>query len=451
LENRADIRLNKGDMAGAEADVKESLAIYRTLGKKVREPALYDIYARLLGKQGNCESATRTWEEGFALCENIQLHFRALRMLLGLAELQMQCGQIAALDLTWKRIDKFVADHPSDLAPPTLLCLHLARLEYLKQKGVAFELVAADRAAQSFVASSGLSAYQLRPFAAWTKAFPGILSSLQPRPAIKAPPFRRPELDLQPVFERTRVRTNEAARGYFLLTNPSAEPASADLSVENDSFNCEWVTNQDYLSLNISPKGSSELGNQKLQFDLSPGQQVLLIAECDPLLQQTNHDLAIKLGGSKPQVVHWDFGSEADARTLAVVNASLAEDNPFYSLSLFHEVYFRGEQEQRTNLRVQASEPCRIEIIDPVSHELLAVDANGDGDFEDAGDSIATDLDLNVYPDLIVSPTADVRRFELVVFPRFKENRNPREIEITLSFGAPGSWTTQSVDRLILR
>ena len=451
LEKRASIRLAGEGMSGAEADVKESLAIYRTLGQKESEPGLYELYAKLLGRQRQCERATRTWEEAFVLCENLQLHFRALHMLLGLAELQTQCGQFVALDSTWQRIENFAASHQSDLAAPTLLRLHLARLEYLKQKGLASELAAADRAARTFVAGSGLSAYQLRQFEIWTNAFPGLISSLQPHPPIVTLAARRPELDLQPVLQKTKVRTDEIARGHFVVSNPSSEPALVTLRVDSQPFQCAWSTNGHGLLLALSAGQTNGDNHQEHQIEVAPGQQVLLTAQCGPVFQATNYNLALELMGGKQQPVRWDFEFGEDARTLAVVNASLAEDNPFYSLSFFHEVYFRGQQEQRTNLRVQTSEPCRVEIFDALSQELLAVDANGDGDFADAGDNITTDLDLNVYPDFVTSTATDVCRFELVVFPQFKQNRSPREIEITLSFGMPGSWTPQAVDRLALQ
>src|SRR5580765_3733052 len=75
LEKRASLRLAGGDLSGAEADVKASLAIYRTLGRKEREPELYELYAKLLGRQRRCESAARTWEDAFKLCESLQRHF----------------------------------------------------------------------------------------------------------------------------------------------------------------------------------------------------------------------------------------------------------------------------------------------------------------------------------------------------------------------------------------
>lgn len=134
-----------------------------------------------------------------------------------------------------------------------------------------------------------------------------------------------------------------------------------------------------------------------------------------------------------------------------MINASLADDNPFYAISLFHDIYFRDVGKTLANFRVQTSEPCRIEIIDAFSHQLLAIDANGDGDFEDIGDALYADSNGDGYPDLKLSSTEDTKQIELAVFPQFKNNREKREIEISLSFQSHGVWKTQAIDRLIVK
>jgi tetratricopeptide (TPR) repeat protein len=449
LEARARIKLGREETAGVEADVKESLQIYRTLGKKEIEPNLYELYARLLGRQRQYEKAVQTWEQGFAICENLKLHFRSLHFLLGLGELQSQQRRFAELDRTWRRIGEFVARHHHELPEPTMLRFHLACLDYLKGRGTRSELLAANDAAHAFASGSKLSRYQLREFARWQEAFPGVTASLRPSPPVTPITGRRPTWDLQPILVKTRVRTNEIARAYFTLSNPSSETATGTIQLRSDTFRFACQTNEHGLLLKLIPDVAGDNGQQEIE--VPPGQEILLSVECDPDVRLTNYIVTLRPEGRNQKPAQWDFGFGDDARSLAVVNASLAEDNPFYSLSFFHDVYFRGETEILTNLRVQASEPCRVEIVDALSRLLLAIDANGDGDFEDAGDAFYTDGDLNGYPDFKVSAVRDVQRFEVVVFPHFKQKRNRREIEVTLSLSLGNTWTPQAVDKLIIQ
>jgi hypothetical protein len=248
---------------------------------------------------------------------------------------------------------------------------------------------------------------------------------------------------------KTRVRTNEFARAYFVLSNPSGETAKTTLRITGETFRGDWQTNQDDLLLKLTPSDTAAVAQTEIE--VPPGREVLLSLECAPDSKLSNNIVMLQCQSEIQRTARWDFGFGDDARTLAVVNASLAEDNPFYSLSFFNDVYFRGELEALINLRVQASEPCRIEVVDAFSHELLAIDANGDGDFEDLGDAFHTDIDVNGYPDFKVNSQADVKRLELAVFPHFKNNRNQREIEITLSFQTVTGWIPQATDRLIIR
>ena len=72
----------------------------------------------------------------------------------------------------------------------------------------------------------------------------------------------------------------------------------------------------------------------------------------------------------------------------------------------------------------EAASPCftasgalRLEYYDPVSGRLLAIDAQGNGKFNDAGDVLVEDLDANGAIDLSFAAGERLREIEVFVFP----------------------------------
>lgn len=305
LENKARVELATGELANVEAEAKEALQIYRTLGKKYSEQGLYEIYAGLLGRQGQYKKALQVWEQGYALCENLGLHFRALHMLLGLAELQLRNQRFEELKLTWFRIDDFARLNATEMAEPTWLRLHLARLNYLKNADSLSNLARASARAEAFIKHSNLSSYQMREYESWKTA---SKVALVPSPSLKPVTLEEPlplGLDIQPVQVTTRVRTNEIARGHFTLSNPSAELVRGLLGVENDALRFEWKTSNDGLVLKVIPDASGHSVRKEIQ--LPPAQQILLSVECYPAFQITNHLVTIHYGEGDQRAVLWDF------------------------------------------------------------------------------------------------------------------------------------------------
>src|SRR5438309_2177287 len=436
LEARAKLKLAAGDYTAAGNDLKEALVIYRSLGRKDKEPNLYELYARLNARLGNYDQSLQLWEQAFELCQNLKIPFRALDMLLGIADLQLGMGQLDELNKTWERIDRFVQTH-SGLPDSTLLRLHLARLDYLKGKANREALDAAFEKARNFARGSKLSFYQSRPLLAYD-----LDKKLEihpaPKKSVAAAEKPRTIVDLQPILMNTRVGPTEMARGRFVLSNPSAQEAQGTVSLDAPNFQFAWSTNEQGLVARLVPgAGTADNG---LTLNIPAGQQNVVLLESPPLA--ANKDYSVGVNWREPQAgarANWAFSFGPDTRNIVVANASLAEDNPFYAIEFYHEIYFRGEEALLKNLRVETSEPCRVEIVEQTHHTLLGIDANGNGSFADAGDVVYVDADKNLYPDITLNKETDVAILELLVFPHFKQNRNQREIKLTLSWDENGA------------
>lgn len=109
-----------------------------------------------------------------------------------------------------------------------------------------------------------------------------------------------------------------------------------------------------------------------------------------------------------------------------LLNASLATENSYLPILVQPEVPFSGDEEVRspTAFRVVARIPLRVEYRDAGTHGLLALDANGNGDFTDAGD---------FYP-----PDAATRGFPRAAIVRPPEGPSFLPVELRITGGVSG-------------
>jgi hypothetical protein len=82
----------------------------------------------------------------------------------------------------------------------------------------------------------------------------------------------------------------------------------------------------------------------------------------------------------------WSVRWAAEAKDSVVLDASLLEASPFRSVSLFHEIAVPLEEFEAVPFRLRSPKELRFEYYDSRSGELLAIDANGNGKFSEAGD-----------------------------------------------------------------
>jgi len=361
-------------------------------------------------------------------------------MLLGIAALQLKLGDKAALARTWAAIDAFVRAHP-DLPGPTRLRLRLARLDYLKNEGDAAGFAAAVQETQRFVQSSNLTSYQLRAWTNYKFDVPIARVSLPTHPLVT--------VDLQPILTTTRVATGELAHARFALVNPSATMATGTVLTTSAGLKADWTPTDQGWQIAFRQATNASVSAKSLS--IAPGTATALYLEATPAASAATNTISLMWQGGTNLEARWDFGVNAAAGEVAVVNASLAEDNPFYSVGFYHELYYRGQAPTVQNLRVTASQPCRIEIADASTGQILAIDASGNGAFDDSGDVLTADADRDGYPDFLLNRDRDVTSFELIVYPSIGTNSVSHEIEITLWHREAGAWVADVVDVLRTR
>jgi len=440
LLQRAKYLLELGYPLQAGKDCLDALVIRRRLGLKDWEPVVYELYAECQQKLGQYEFALKTWNAAFDLCESLNLHFRSLHMLMGILKLYVEIGNGEGMQSTWARIQEFIAENP-DMPKPTRLRYYLAKLEYLRAMNEREELAAAYKEIGEFVKASRMSEYETRKF----REYDADTETAGKPTAMKVVKRSQPAL-LDPVEMVTRVAADELARGRFLIYNPSLDEVIGTLALDGVR-GAAWSQTGLVWKVSLNSNGLPERSANKIS--IPPGEAAVVFLEAQPA--ETNSPQVVRLQWDDRDDIRaeWEYSMTDTPFETAVVTASYAEENPFYYTLFYHEIYYRGADEVVRNLRVTTSVPSRVELLSSYTGDFLAIDANGDGDFEDAGDVMYQDGDLNGYPDLTLSPEHDTEAVELRVFPGTQTGSAEEEIDITIYIEENGSWHARGVDTLL--
>ncbi len=127
-----------------------------------------------------------------------------------------------------------------------------------------------------------------------------------------------------------------------------------------------------------------------------------------------------------------------------MIDAHELQSNPYYLLPIHHMAQrLDTALEQSVDFTVAASQPTRIESYDAVTGKLLAIDANGDGDFLDSGDMIAADSNRNSWPELIFGKNRKLASLMMYVQPLGEAGG---DVELAIKILSNGEWRTDALD-----
>ncbi len=253
--------------------------------------------------------------------------------------------------------------------------------------------------------------------------------------------------DLQPVTMTTRVAPGELARGRFLLINPGTKTVSGTLIVSGSVAADAW--NADRKIWAVAIESHAVRKNATRNFTLEPGDKVTIFTESASATPSAQ-TVEFRWSGPPEMFAWWHFSHGETAAEATVVNANLAIESPFYSVPLYHEIYYRGPQTRhRQNFRIKTSAPSRIVIANETTGQILAIDAQADGDFQKSGDVLFHDADENGFPDLPMDAETGVAFLEILVFPlQTPVSEDSLSVEIDL-LNADGQWEKQEKNILI--
>jgi hypothetical protein len=126
------------------------------------------------------------------------------------------------------------------------------------------------------------------------------------------------------------------------------------------------------------------------------------------------------------------------------------EANPFRSVSLFHELAVPVGEVDGIPFRLRSPKPLRFEYYDARSQQLLGIDANGNGDFTEAGDYHAQGLSGVAAAILPVTAISETLIVEVRIFaPRGSPLLlTTSTLELEAEVYRQGVWAKEAEDTL---
>ena len=434
LRYRAEAKLALDRVTEAAEDLVEALAISRELADKTAEVPLYQLYGRCAARKDIPGLAFECWNVALRLASRLDMPHRALDILGDIAELQADLGLLDELARTWRQIDDLLADHP-DIAD-----VWIARSETLRPIHQAL----CDRPHPP--AAVTLADATPRPAA----GLPNAPAPAHPD-APPAPAHFDAAVHLQPSAIQTGQAAGETATATFTLFHASPAEARGSLSALPPSgFACTADSGRDPVRFPLDPAEPPPAPPCALPLSIAPGEARSVVVEAPPApTDQSLREIVLTWKGSHSAEARWRFGPDCDDSFATIVDASVIQENPFFVIPFRHHLRPDSWSGGRIDLSVVANRPCRIEYYDTDSQLALAIDATGDGQFDERGDALFVDDDESGYPDVALAPEGALIPIELWVYPVLDGIQPGDETELTLSVFKQGAWSPEAVDVLI--
>jgi len=239
------------------------------------------------------------------------------------------------------------------------------------------------------------------------------------------------------------------AYGRFALSNPGSDTIEGDLQFEGRIETIRW----DDVSRRLTVRVDDTLPESERRHALQvlPYEQVLIDSIANNLKEKAGQMKISFIQEGQPSIhAHWTYLSSPADVSKSFTNASSIRDNPFYLVPVFHTVQRQTtEVDPIANFRFESPVPMRLEVYDSSSGQLIYIDANGDGDWLDAGDLIAQDLDRNGIPDILFGKDSVKADVEMHFHAHSKAFAEP--VELRLQMHEEQDWVTQCINRIALQ
>jgi len=282
-----------------------------------------------------------------------------------------------------------------------------------------------------------------------------VSTSSNPTAPSDSPQAGRTELavnatvDLQPISATVSAKETEFARARFTLTSLASAMSTGQLhfnAPEDTVIESDVQSGEVWVKLGAGSASAFRLplaleALEQWQIFVEPNAQARLQAPLQFELQWQS--------AAGTQTSTATFTRDYENRTVHSVHQSLGARNAFYSTPFYHEIYFREEIPTEADVRIVASRECRLEYFNPLTFDLLAIDANGDGDFDDAGDVVYQDANSSGYPDMAIDGSAMIGYAEFQAYTEPSDTSIHFALELSTDNGI--TWSPLSTDELQFR
>ena len=368
-------RANLGEN-GLDAEFNALLKEMRAHGNKCGEPTLYREYGNYLLERDRPAEAIAMFTECLRLTRSFGWTLHEPALLNALFNARFAAGDLAGARATLAELVAFLIAHP-DLPDFRRVPAEVSRAIALARLGDKDAARAALKLAREL--AKDLPECQKRWLA------PGEETRLipdGPEPSAAAV-IELPPLHLQPLEIVSIAPPGDPARTRFVVFNPTARGIQGRLeihgpgAVANDVGDAATFTAGRPATTLRLPRTVAAGGEADLDVSLTAGAGIeaaqVRVAWENP-------------GRSAGPAATWNVSWDPAAAGSVVLDASSLEANPFRSVSLFHELAVPEGELNGIPFRLRSPVALRFEYYDSASQALLAIDANGNGDFTEPGD-----------------------------------------------------------------
>ncbi len=436
-----DARIKLGD-PNLDADFFALLNKIRGHGNKRGEPTLYTMYGNFLLGQKRPAEANGMFSEALRMTRGFGWVLHEPGLLARLLDARLQSGDIEGARSTLGELDEWIQAHPE--APASRRANAVATRAFaLASLGDLDAARAAYRMANEI--GKALPAYQQRNYSAEQEE--ATLKEIGQLPdQIAKPAVELPKLAPQPVEVTAIAVPGNTARTRFTIFNPTAQAIRGNFVLTGPGPDNSISKGATFHA----GKPSSTLRHPQT---IGSGTEACIEISLMPAAGVDTARLEVAWennGQTAGPVAAWDVTWSATASRSVVLDASRLEANPFRSVVLYHELAVPLGEDHGIPFRLRSPIPLRFEYHDAATHELLAIDANGNGDFTESGDLYGGALTGVIAAIVAVGPgdktvTAEIRIFAPDGLPLLTAGSR---VVLEAEAWSNGTWTKEAEDTL---
>lgn len=352
------------------------LSEMRATGSKCGEPTIYREYGAYLLDQQRPVEAAGMIAEALRLTHGFGWFLHEPALLRLLFDAKWACGDSTGAAGVVESLEQWLARHPDAPADRRLIAaLTVASAQSLLGRSEAAR-VALARAREL---GAGLPEFKRRLLSPETEDL--ILVKPAAPPALGDKKLVAPMV--QPMEVSSMAVPGHSARTRFTVFNPNAARLTGHWVVRGPAAQ---VGND---KMSVTFKAGADEGIVRLQSLLGASEAAELTVEFDPRPDvKTARARVVWEGTGIPagREGAWDVTWDPSATGCVVLDASALQASPFRYVTLFHQLSIPGGGDGAMPFRLRSPQPLRLEYYDPATRQLLAVDANGNGDFTEIGD-----------------------------------------------------------------
>jgi len=427
------------DLDALEEEFLDLLYQCRKQSNKVGEPTLYREYALFLEKSERFGEAIKVMQNAIDMTETFGWYIHLPRLYRCQARFYLAVNKYAEAQKCWDKIDKIMAKY-NDFPKDRILEVLVYKLEYLIAIGDVNGALKQLRATENFAKKSDLNAYQkeLLTQTNWNSEIDKIDNELEEEKIVQS-------VAIYPASVKTVVADEESPFTTFTLANNSYTTVEGELIITGAKAEIEKVDGEvNFLSVKLKEFS----GESKFELSLLEEESLPIIVSYDePIEEKTELFIKWKSDDTNQLNAYWLIENSGDAEDLAITNSNLTWSNPYFSIPLYHNIVNRTEEMVITDFAVKSTVPCRVELYDATTGELLGIDNSADNNFDSQGDVLIVDQNSSNFPDMEINTLGTLL---LQVFPIEESSEDLGEFILELNLKVGDEWVSSAQNKILL-